>query len=67
MRLVNSSDTSYLFDLSKQEEDSIDADFHEWCESMLGEKAKWSKPNQQVEIADPELALKFKLRWALEE
>lgn len=67
MRLVNSSDTSYLFDLSEQEENSIDANFHEWCEATLGKKAKWSKPNQQVEITDPELALKFKLRWALEE
>ncbi len=68
MKLLNSNETSFLFALSEQEELSIDADFHEWCQTIIGtDNLKWNKPNRQIEISDAELALKFKLRWALEE
>ena len=72
MKLVKSFDPNYPFafaltDLERTEVKYVNADiFADWCNTVIGED-NYLADDRTVLIANTDAALKFKLRWELEE
>lgn len=67
MKLVTSDSPSfpYSFDLSKNELENP-KELNQWCDNVIGKHLEaWKSQDSRIWIKDPELALKFKLRWCL--
>jgi len=72
MKLVKSFDPNYPFafalsDIERTEVKYINAHiFEDWCDAVIGE-SNYVADDRTVLIANTDAALKFKLRWELEE